>query len=56
LLKAENLRWCGPCRKLAPILEEKAKNADGKWILAKFDIDEIPQLASALQVIFPLLS
>jgi thioredoxin-like negative regulator of GroEL len=31
-------------------LEEKAKASNGKWVLAKFNIDEIPQLASALKV------
>jgi len=37
---------------LTPILEDLAKDNVGKWILAKFDIDKIPQLASALKV-FP---
>jgi len=42
--------WCEPCKKLTPILEDKAREADGKWILAKFDIDSIPQLATALKL------
>jgi len=42
--------WCNPCKKLTPILEDLAKDNVGKWILAKFDIDKIPQLASALKL------
>jgi len=44
-------RWCAPCKKLTPILEDLATEAQGKWILAKFDIDKIPQLANALKVL-----
>ena len=42
--------WCEPCKKLTPILEEKAKNAKGAWKLIKLDIDEVPELATALKV------
>ena len=42
--------WCGPCKKLTPILEDKAKGAKGAWKLVKFDIDEVPELATALKV------
>ena len=42
--------WCGPCKKLTPILEDKAKKAKGAWKLFKLDIDEVPELATALKV------
>ncbi len=31
--------WCGPCKAIAPILEEVAKEYDGKILIAKLDVD-----------------
>ena len=31
--------WCGPCKMIAPILEEVAKEYDGKLQVAKMDVD-----------------
>ena len=31
--------WCGPCKMIAPILEEVAKEYDGKLVIAKLDVD-----------------
>ncbi|MBI1784837.1 thioredoxin [Candidatus Sumerlaeota bacterium] len=31
--------WCGPCRRVAPIVEEIAKEYEGKLLVAKVDID-----------------
>jgi thioredoxin 1 len=31
--------WCGPCKMIAPILEEVAKEYDGKLVIAKIDVD-----------------
>jgi thioredoxin 1 len=34
--------WCGPCRMVAPILDEIAKDYEGKLTIAKVNIDENP--------------
>ena len=31
--------WCGPCKAIAPILEEVAKEYEGKLLIAKLDVD-----------------
>jgi thioredoxin 1 len=35
--------WCGPCRMIAPSLEELSNEYDGKLTIAKMNIDENPQ-------------
>jgi putative thioredoxin len=42
--------WCGPCRALGPLLGQAAREAAGKFILAKVDIDRSPQVAGAFGV------
>lgn len=37
--------WCGPCKMIAPIIEELAKEYEGKIIIAKLDVDESPKVA-----------
>ena len=34
--------WCGPCKMIAPVLEEIAGDYDGRLMIAKLNIDENP--------------
>ena len=42
--------WCGPCKMVAPVLEEIAAEHKGKLKIAKLDIDENPGTARDYQV------
>ncbi len=42
--------WCGPCRALAPTIEELAKENSGKVLIGKLDVDENSATASRFQV------
>ncbi len=37
--------WCGPCRQIAPFIEELAKQYEGQVKVGKMNIDEQPQIA-----------
>ena len=53
-LKAGNLplvvdfwaTWCGPCRMVAPIIDELAKQYDGKIVVGKCDVEDNEELAA----------
>ena len=38
--------WCGPCKMLAPVLEEVSKEFEGRAKVVKVDVDEVSILAS----------
>jgi thioredoxin 1 len=42
--------WCGPCRAVAPVLEELATEMDGKVQIAKLDIDANMETANRFDV------
>lgn len=42
--------WCGPCRALAPTIEELAEEFAGKALVAKLDVDKNPGKAECYQV------
>ncbi|MBW2183081.1 MAG: thioredoxin [Deltaproteobacteria bacterium] len=38
--------WCGPCKMIAPVLEELAKEYDGRVKIVKLNVDDSPDTAS----------
>ena len=37
--------WCGPCKMIAPIIEELSEELEGKVVVAKLDVDQAPDIA-----------
>jgi thioredoxin 1 len=42
--------WCGPCRMIAPIVEELAQKYDGRAVIAKINTDENVEVAGKLGI------
>ena len=42
--------WCGPCRRVAPIMEKLAEEYDGKLLVYKINTEQERDLASAFQI------
>ncbi|MDD6732422.1 MAG: thioredoxin [Bacteroidales bacterium] len=38
--------WCGPCKKIAPIIDELADEYEGKVVIGKCDVDDNDELTS----------
>ena len=43
--------WCGPCRMIAPVIEELAEEYDGKVKVGKVNVDDEPELASQFKIV-----
>lgn len=42
--------WCGPCRMVAPVIEELAGTYEGKVLVGKLDVDASPRVARDYKV------
>jgi thioredoxin 1 len=42
--------WCGPCKMIGPVVEELAKDYEGKAVIAKLNVDENPQVTARFGV------
>jgi thioredoxin 2 len=42
--------WCGPCRRIAPVMDELASESAGRYVVAKLNVDENPGTASRFHV------
>lgn len=42
--------WCGPCKRIAPVIEELAGEMQGKATIAKLDVEQAQSTTSSLQV------
>ncbi|MCQ2261311.1 MAG: thioredoxin [Bacteroidales bacterium] len=42
--------WCGPCKALAPIVEEIANDYEGKAAVCKADVEECPAIAARYRI------
>jgi thioredoxin len=43
-------QWCAPCRTIAPVMEELAREAKGRYLIAKLNVDDNPQTAAQYNI------
>jgi len=48
--------WCGPCRQLGPVLEKLEEAYAGRFMLAKLNADEVPEISTQLSQMFGVRS
>jgi thioredoxin 1 len=42
--------WCGPCRLLAPMMDELQEAHQGRWMIVKANLNDVPQIAEQLKI------
>jgi thioredoxin len=42
--------WCGPCRMIAPIVDQLAAESNGRYVIAKLDVDANPGVSQRYQI------
>ena len=42
--------WCGPCRMIAPVLDQLAAESGGRYKIVKLNVDENPQISAQFQI------
>jgi len=42
--------WCGPCRAIAPVMDQLAAESAGRYLVAKLNVDENPRTATQYQI------
>ena len=42
--------WCGPCRMIAPVLDELAAESNGRYLITKLNVDENPQTSMRFDI------
>jgi thioredoxin len=42
--------WCGPCRAIAPVMDQLAAESGGRYVVAKLNVDENPRTATQYHI------